>query len=161
MARLKMLISLLTTFQGRISRKQWWIGFLIIVIVSLPVELYLNPAQFSADPPLLPQPILADTVWSVLWLIPSTAITVKRFNDRDWPWWFGYAFGAAWLVTFVGPYFGLYIDPDAGTANAIAFWLLLASALAATIDNGFVRGTVGPNRYGEDPLVRNSVPATA
>lgn len=146
------LFSLFTTFDGRIGRKQFWIGFLIIVAVSIPVEAYLNPALFSSAPMPLTTPSLADTAWSVLSLIPSTAITVKRFNDRDWPWWLGYALSAAWLVTFINPYFGVFIDPDAGTANAVVFWLLLAAVLAAMIDNGFLRGTSGSNRYGEDPL---------
>lgn len=148
------LLRLFTTFHGRIGRKQFWIGFLIILAISIPVEVYLNPALLSSDPMPLTTPSLADTVWSVLSLIPATAITVKRFNDRDWPWWLGYAISAAWLLSFVSPYFGVFIDPDAGTASAAAFWLLLAAALAATIDNGFFRGTYGPNRYGDDPLAR-------
>ncbi len=156
-----MLISLLTSFRGRISRKQWWIGFLIILLISLPGEYYLDPGQFNPEPGVLRMPVWPETLWSILWLIPSTAITVKRFNDRDWPWWLGYAIGAAWLVSFVGPYFGLYIDPDAGMPNAIAFWLLLAVAFAATVDNGFLRGTPGPNRYGADPRGKDEPVAVA
>ena len=34
------------------------------------------------------------------------------------------------------------------------FWAFAAYFVFAFIDNGFVRGTDGPNRYGPDPLGR-------
>jgi uncharacterized membrane protein YhaH (DUF805 family) len=157
-----MLLTLFTTFHGRISRKQWWIGFLIILLVSFPIEFYLDPTLFSDTPSPLTTPTWLETLWSAVSLIPATAITVKRFNDRDWPWWAGYAVSAAWLVTFISPYFGVFIDPDAGTANAVAFWIVIAMGFVAMVDNAFLRGTHGPNRYGDDPLMEpTSAPAVA
>ena len=44
------------------------------------------------------------------------------------------------------------IDPEAGGVGAVAFWVSLAAIVAAFVDNGFMRGTRGPNRYGPDPL---------
>jgi uncharacterized membrane protein YhaH (DUF805 family) len=144
-----MSLSLFTTFQGRINRKQFWIGFLIVGIMRYLGYAYFDPQLFDASPPA--HTSLSDTLWSLFLLIPATAIAVKRFNDRDWPWWLGYLAGATWLIGSVGPYFGLFINPNTGTANAVAFWLLAVSAAAATIDNGFMRGTAGPNRYGAAP----------
>ena len=41
----------------------------------------------------------------------------------------------------------------------MAFWVSLAAILLfAFVDNGFIRGTRGPNRYGPDPLA--GAPAT-
>ena len=53
---------------------------------------------------------------------------------------------------YVAPHFGLPIDPTAGGVGAVAFWLSAAVLLFAFVDNGFIRGTAGPNRYGPDPL---------
>ena len=53
----------------------------------------VQPRDVSADE-AVPPPSWPDTLWQLAWLVPGTAITVKRFNDRDWPWWLGYAFGA-------------------------------------------------------------------
>jgi len=146
-----MSMSLFTSFRGRIGRGTFWLGFVIVVAMSVAGEVYLDPEVLSTtDVPGRVSP-LASTLWSVFWLIPSTAIAVKRFNDCDRPWWLAYALSAFWLVAMAGPHFGLFIEPDAALPNAVAFWLLLLGALAATIDNGFSRGSPGPNRYGPAP----------
>jgi uncharacterized membrane protein YhaH (DUF805 family) len=55
-------------------------------------------------------------------LVPAVAISAKRWQDRDRaPWWV--------LVSLV----------------PIVGWLW------ALVDNGFVRGTPGPNRFGDAP----------
>jgi len=151
------IIQLLTTFQGRISRKPWWIGFVITLIGSIFGTLLFNPETFTSKE--MPPPSWPDTVWQLVWLIPGIAITVKRFNDRDWPWWLGYAFGAVGVFDFVAPHFGLPIDPTAGGVGAVAFWVSAAVLLFAFVDNGFSRGTDGPNRYGPDPLAGAQQPA--
>jgi uncharacterized membrane protein YhaH (DUF805 family) len=58
---------------------------------------------------------------NALLLWPSLAITVKRWHDRDKSAW--------WLLIVLVPIIG---------------------ALWAFIECGFLRGTVGPNRFGED-----------
>ncbi|RZU02288.1 DUF805 domain-containing protein [Rivibacter subsaxonicus] len=58
---------------------------------------------------------------NALLLWPSLAITVKRWHDRDKSAW--------WLLIVLVPIIG---------------------ALWAFIECGFLRGTTGPNRFGED-----------
>ena len=144
------LIGLLSTFTGRISRRQWWIGFAITLLGSVAGTLLFNPDMLTSDE-LVP-PRWPDTIWQLAWLVPATAITVKRFNDRNWPWWLGYAFAALGAFMYVAPHFGLAIDPEATGIGAIAFWVFLAAIAAAIVDNGFMRGTRGHNRFGPDPL---------
>ena len=58
------------------------------------------------------------------WLWPSLAICAKRWHDRDKSaWWLLIGF-----IPLVGP-----------------FWVL--------IECGFLKGTHGSNRFGEDPLL--------
>ena len=144
------LIPLLTTFTGRIGRQQWWIGFVIVLIGSIAGTLLFNPEVFTTES--IPPPVWADTIWQLAWLVPGTAITVKRFNDRDWPWWLGYALGAFGAAIYLLPHAGMLIDPSADWAGAIVFWVFLLTLIAAFVDNGFLRGTRGPNRYGPDPV---------
>jgi uncharacterized membrane protein YhaH (DUF805 family) len=144
------IIQLLTTFTGRISRQQWWIGFVITCLGSVAGTLLFNPDMLTSDEVVPPQ--WPDTFWQLAWLVPATAITVKRFNDRSWPWWLGYACGALGVFLYVAPHFGMVIDPEAGGAGAVTFWASLAAIVAAVVDNGFMRGTRGPNRFGPDPL---------
>lgn len=141
--------SLLTSFHGRISRKQWWIGTIICSIGGLISMWLLNPESLTADKPLPPN---LRELWGLIWSVPSTAISVKRFNDRQWPWWFGYALSTILVVTAVSPHFGILIGPYSRDAGAIVFWALTIVLPIAVIDNGFLRGTRGPNRYGPDPL---------
>ena len=67
----------------------------------------------------------ADLVVNLLLLWPALAVSAKRWHDRDKSGW--------WLLLNLLPVIG---------------WLW------ALVDNGFVRGTTGPNRYGPDPLGR-------
>jgi uncharacterized membrane protein YhaH (DUF805 family) len=65
----------------------------------------------------------ADLLVNLLLVWPALAVSVKRWHDRDKSGW--------WVLLNLVPVIG---------------WLW------ALIDNGFLRGTSGPNRYGEDPL---------
>ncbi len=151
------LFSLLTGFHGRIGRKSWWIGYMIVVVASLLGTAVLNPDYFTAEE--IPPPSWPDTVWQLIWLVPATALTVKRLNDRDWPWWLGYFAAALAAFLYVAPQFGLSIDPQASGAGRILFWIIGVVLFAVFVDNGFMLGTDGPNRYGADPLqARPSTP---
>ena len=85
---------------------------------------------------------------------------MKRFNDTDHPAWFGYLFPAFGL-------FGLYIVQHLRewtnelvlTAVFPILLLMCAYALYTFANNGFVRGTDGPSRYGADPLALKEQPA--
>jgi uncharacterized membrane protein YhaH (DUF805 family) len=65
----------------------------------------------------------ADLLINLLLVWPALAVSVKRWHDRDKSGW--------WVLLNLVPVIG---------------WLW------ALIDNGFLRGTHGPNRFGEDPL---------
>jgi len=142
--------TLLTSFRGRISRKQWWLGNVIVCVASVLGTVLFNAAIFTAEE--VPPPNWLDTFWQLAWLIPATAITVKRFNDRDWPWRLGYAFGSIGFATIIAPHFGVLIAPPSDGIGAIVFWVTFAVIGLAFIDNGFIQGPRGPNRYGPDPL---------
>jgi uncharacterized membrane protein YhaH (DUF805 family) len=65
----------------------------------------------------------ADLVVNLLLLWPALAVSVKRWHDRDK--------SGLWVLLNLLPVIG---------------WLW------ALVDNGFLRGTAGPNRFGPDPL---------
>lgn len=65
----------------------------------------------------------ADLIVNLLLVWPALAVSVKRWHDRDKSGW--------WVMLNLVPVIG---------------WLW------ALIDNGFLRGTPGRNRFGEDPL---------
>jgi uncharacterized membrane protein YhaH (DUF805 family) len=65
----------------------------------------------------------ADVVVNLLLFWPGLAVSVKRWHDRDKSGW--------WVLVALVPVIG---------------WLW------ALIENGFLRGTAGGNRFGADPL---------
>lgn len=144
---------------GRIGRLEYWLGMLALLAVSVAVSMMIEPASVDQQPgakPVgagsMPVPGLATTLWNLLLAWPSAAIAIKRFNDRDWPGWLGYVLGFAMAGLIVANYFDLMLDPD--RMGAGEKFLLLALVIAffwSIIDNGFKRGTEGPNRFGPDP----------
>lgn len=84
---------------------------------------------------------------------PSIAVMNKRFHDRDWPYWVGYAVGAGEIVFVIANAFGYLLDTDRMGPGEKTLMLLAAGGfLWALVENGTQRGTVGDNRYGPDPL---------
>jgi len=151
------LIHLLLSFHGRISRKSWWLGFVIVSIGNLIGGVLFNPQYFTADE--ISPPNWADTGWQLAWLVPATAMTVKRFNDRDWPGWLGYPFAPTAALFYLAPHFRSAIAAETTALRIVVACLSAAYILFAFIDNGFFRGTEGPNRYGPDPLAGGRQPA--
>jgi uncharacterized membrane protein YhaH (DUF805 family) len=68
----------------------------------------------------------AERIVSLLLAWPALAVSVKRWHDRDKSGW--------WVLLNLVPVIGW-------------IWALIA--------NGLLRGTPGPNRFGEDPLGRS------
>lgn len=139
--------------QGRISRQAFWLGLVFMLAVTVPVSLLIDPAAFNASTPAARRPTAAMTFWNLLLTWPSAAISIKRFNDRDWPHWLGWLLASVMAAIVAADHVGLLLDPDDLTLpGKTLFGLVLAFVAWSLIDNGFNKGTPGPNRYGPDPL---------
>ncbi len=121
--------NLFLSFEGRISRQPFWLGSLALGIISIILQ-FVIVAVFGGsmdfrDPNATPS-VAAGIAFAVLALVslwPSLAITVKRWHDRDKSGW--------WTLIILIPIIG-------------AIWMF--------VENGFLRGTDGRNRFGDDPL---------
>jgi uncharacterized membrane protein YhaH (DUF805 family) len=153
---------LLFSFSGRINRAKWWLTVLVlfilqIVLVGLTMAV---PAEGFTT--------LLNWIYFILSLWISLAAGTKRLHDLNR--------SGAWLVLFVGgPILLLIVSLVAagvsigGTAFSgetldvsqlmrlggfalIIFASWLGLAIWAFVWFGCLRGTVGPNDYGPDPL---------
>lgn len=126
-------------FSGRSRRKEYWMFFLLQMIVyaiglalifaGMPWDdfaaqqagAYVTPTEAQAPGPLF----WAGSVFLGLWvlgtLVPNIAVHVRRFHDQDKSGWM-------YLLGFI-PYIGGLI--------VLVFM--------------FLEGTRGPNRFGPDP----------
>lgn len=127
-----------TSFQGRIPRKTFWLGIIVLWLATI-VLYFVLFTLFGVSMPVMDpnDPAASEAAmqvyWSkaaipsvLLWLItlwPSLALYAKRWHDRNKSAW--------WTLIALVPFIG-------------AIWLL--------IELGFLRGTDGSNRFGADPI---------
>jgi uncharacterized membrane protein YhaH (DUF805 family) len=124
--------TLLLTVSGRIGRKTYWLSALGLFVANLVLQgaswLVMSPTTedghiaFSVGT-LGTFVLLALFVVMFVLSISGLLISIKRCHDRDRSGWFMLAM----LIPLVGP-----------------IWVL--------VELGFLRGTVGPNRFGPDSV---------
>jgi len=151
-------------FGGRINRAKWWLTVLAILVISVVMGVIQS---LVADP----NSTLILVALLVLWIIQlwiTLAAGAKRLHDLNR--------SGGWLVLFIGApillvaAFFAYAGATGGTAlmtgqapsdtelmriggvAAILGLIWLALAIWALVWFGCLRGTVGPNQYGPDPL---------
>lgn len=143
-------------FDGRIGRQQWWLAMLPLLLVSLCASFLANPMSWFSDLVAQRGPNLAETLFSLALLIPETAVTVKRFNDRNWPQGLAYGYATVFLLYIILDHYRLVLASQVPSIVEFGFASSVAAIMLVIIfDNGFLRGTAGANRYGPDPLARD------
>jgi len=132
--------NLYLSLDGRINRKPFWLGVVVLAVVTWILEFILFatfgvsliPAMDpNADPAaaaaaasaMMGKMTVPLIILTLLILWPAICLYAKRWHDRGKSGWWS-------LIMFV-PIIG-------------SIWLL--------VELGFLRGTEGPNRFGPDPL---------
>jgi uncharacterized membrane protein YhaH (DUF805 family) len=136
-------VYLFNSFEGRIGRQTFWIGIAILV----PAELL---AHFVAE---ALQGDRLSAIVDLAFTYPEFAIAAKRAHDRDLPIWILIVFFGGGAVLDLLTVLGLAGSTEQPSVLslfiAVPFTVLL---VALMIELGFRRGTIGPNRYGPDPV---------
>lgn len=119
------LSQILFSFRGRISRGLWWESSFTVWCVSLFFELLFISILSNGEIATVTAIVKSSLffIFIILNLWINLALQVKRWHDRNKSGWMA-------LVNLI-PIFG-------------GIWVL--------VEVGFLKGTKGPNRYGEDPL---------
>lgn len=159
--------SLFFSFRGRVNRAKYWLALLIILIVSVvlrgirliveqnwDVVGELDTGDSVAGLVTLSVITLVVLAVSLTCLVAGLAVAAKRLHDRDKSaWWLLLFYLLPGVLAVTGAGVGM------ATESWLAFALLVAVALAisiwAFIELGCLRGTVGPNQYGPDPLAKS------
>ena len=136
-------VYLLSSFEGRISRKTFWIAIAVLIVAELAGYLIAQALQGDR----------LSAIVDLAFLYPEFAIAAKRAHDRDLPIWILIVFfggGAVLDFLTVLELSGAKDQPSlVSLMIAVPFTVLLVALL---IELGFRRGTVGPNQYGPDPV---------
>lgn len=148
---------LFTSFEGRIGRKDFWLGLLVIIIASfvligvLGILTWVLPVSFVS------------LVGSLIMLYPALALSLKRLHDRNKaakPWayiMFGpgiltnimQAMGVGFTTTEIQGELVTY--PSNGLATALSVITAIVG-LWVLVELGFLKGTTGDNQFGSDPV---------
>lgn len=151
---------------GRISRSQYWlkftlpyIGIVVVIQIIMAISGYGSPVYIIFS--------IIYFVFALIAIWPSIAILVKRIHDRNKSGWLCLVLyipliifiilSFAWLATII-------VAAASGSAASVpalgafgVFVIILGLACAGIglwffIEFGCLRGTIGANRYGPDPV---------
>lgn len=139
------------TTDGRIGRQEFWIGSIGLIVIGI-VAALIVAAIFGWQPSTAG--LVANFIISLILAYPSYALMAKRFQDREKPATYAaIVIGINIVISFLG-LFGIGAgDPTQPSALGIIFGLvMLAIAIWVIVELGFLRGTVGANAYGPDPV---------
>jgi uncharacterized membrane protein YhaH (DUF805 family) len=143
------LVNLLFSYQGRINRAKFWLSVLIYIIAT-----FIMMALFFI--PLFGW--IAAAVGYVAMMVSGIFVGIKRLHDRDQSgWWLIVFYVVPAVLSGIGTYHGA--DADEPTSLGMLLSLIsLAISLWGFVVLGCLRGTIGPNQYGADPIA--PAPAT-
>ena len=137
---------LLNSFDGRISRKTFWIAMGALTVAEIFAHIVAEAIQGDR----------LSAIVDLAFTYPEFAIAVKRGHDREMPLWLLVVFfgaGAVLDLLTVLQLNGTDEEPSMlSIFIAVPFTVL---GLALLVELGFRRGTVGPNQYGPDPLANS------
>jgi len=149
---------LFTSFDGRIARREFWLGILVLIIASFALIFVLGIVLGF----LFPMTLLS-VIGTLIILYPAMALNIKRLHDRNKganPWAFIF-FGPGILVQFMQITGIGFTAIDVGgvmasyPSNGLVTFLTIVVGIIglwALVELGFLKGTDGDNNFGPDPL---------
>jgi uncharacterized membrane protein YhaH (DUF805 family) len=140
---------LLWSFNGRLNRKPYWLTTLVLILIMMVLVALVfsigGAGLLTGDMSALGGLIIVILLIyiPILWI--GLAISAKRLHDRNKSAW--------WLVLFyLVPAILQGLSEHLGMVGLVLSLIGFAISIWALVEIGFLRGTVGPNQYGPDPL---------
>ncbi len=137
---------LFTRVEGRIPRQTYWLGIVAITVIGLPT---IALAAFLGGG-------TAGAIANLFFLWCGFALSAKRAQDRNRHYLFiaGY-FALVAILTNLSASQSKTMGRMASEPSpllVVVSLLFIAYVIFLFIELGLRRGTVGPNKYGPDPL---------
>jgi uncharacterized membrane protein YhaH (DUF805 family) len=143
----------LTSLDGRINRLPYWLGSLILLAIGCVLVLIL----IALSPYVGPQGSWIKLPLSLFLLALSAPLVVKRLHDRNKSEHFAWLLYAPFSLSMVFDFLGITSD-EPNVPGVILAVINAVIAIWFFIELGCLRGTVGPNRFGPDPLASSAAP---
>jgi uncharacterized membrane protein YhaH (DUF805 family) len=133
-------------FDGRINRSKYWLA----ALVYFAILVVLAAVDYATDQGFIFQAISG--MLNIVILISSIAVGVKRLHDRNKSGWYMALFYILpGILVAAGALVGVTHD-ESTTITAVLGLSASAIGIWALVELGCLRGTIGGNRYGPDPI---------
>ena len=139
-------------FNGRINRAKFWIAVLVYTVINVVLAIL----GIVTDQSGVFQAI--NGMLAIVIFISSLAVGVKRLHDRDKSGWYLVLFYIVPSVLVFAAILVGTIMEDSFMIAALLGLVAFAIGVWAFVEMGYLRGTVGANRYGPDPLASAAIP---
>jgi uncharacterized membrane protein YhaH (DUF805 family) len=144
-------VNLLFGTEGRINRAKYWLAVLVYLLVWMVAGAIVHAAAPRSIAPL------ANSLVALAIVVSGAFVVIKRLHDRGkLGWWLIPLHIAPGILLFGGFMMALMAIPLKSADALVAGYLVSLAGLAlfvwALVELACLRGTVGPNEYGSDPL---------
>ncbi len=139
-------------FDGRVNRAKFWIAVLIFAAINVVLAI----VGYVMDQSVVFQAL--NSMLGIVILISSIAVGVKRLHDRNKSGWYLLLFYLVpSVLVVIGVLIGAFVEDSTIMATVLGL-LAFAIAVWAFIEMGCLRGTIGINQYGPDPVAPATIP---
>jgi uncharacterized membrane protein YhaH (DUF805 family) len=145
-------------FSGRINRAKYWLWVLLYLIAAIVIGVVVYAINSAVVGGII------NIAFGIAGFISTLAILSKRLHDRNRSaWWIliFYVLPSVLIVIgvviiFAGAMSGGSVDANnlrgPGLVGGVCFLVAAVVVIWAFVEVACLRGTVGPNQYGADPL---------
>ncbi len=139
-------------FDGRVNRAKFWIAVLIFAAINV----VLAVLGYVMDQSAVFQAL--NSMLGIVILISSIAVGIKRLHDRNKSGWYLLLFYLVpSMLVVIGVLIGAFVEDSTIIATVLGL-LAFAIGVWAFIEMGCLRGTIGVNQYGPDPVAPATIP---
>src|SRR5271163_2712163 len=140
---------LLTSFDGRIGRKSFWIAMAALTVAEIFGHILAEEIQGDR----------LSAIVDLAYTYPEFAVAVKRAHDRNMSLWLLIAFfGAGALLDLLTVLELTGTDDQPSILSLLIALPFTVLGLALLFELGFRKGTPGPNQNDPEPLAPVSLP---
>ena len=149
-------VTLLFSYEGRINRAKFWLAVLVYFVAGIVGAIIGTSVSYTLGN-------LLERIVDLACFVSGIFVCIKRLHDRDKSGWLLLLFYIAPIVLITVGIIVWVFGALAGSGGSTG-WLILLAGVAIGIwgfvELGCLRGTIGPNQYGPDPLAPPAQPPT-
>lgn len=142
-----------TSFKGRATRADFNLRYALVMLIGRMIAAAIDYMMVGGDIMALANGGFASTLFNLLIIVPTFALVARRLQDMNLSGWWQLSAHGMVAVAVAVPFilYGLMLD-GIGMTMALSVVGVITLYLVFWVALSCVRGTRGPNKFGDDPL---------